>query len=188
MRQILCYNLFMFDLSVIDVKTMQLITILVISIVFWVLLQLFTKPLINNLSTGTPRGRRLRTLSNVVRPVISTMILVFAVFESLSVLGIDLAPLVAAAGVTGIAVGFGAQSLVKDVISGFFLLVEDQLDEGDEVEISGKRGVVKKISIRTIWLTEEDGTIDIIPSGSIVVVTNFSRTKIKKKSKKVDKK
>ena len=107
----------MFDPSLIDQKTMQLLSILLISIVVWTLLQLFTKPLVNIFSFGTPRGRRLRTLSNVIRTLVSTMILAFAIFESLSVLGIDLAPLVAAAGVSGLAIGFGAQSLVKHVIS-----------------------------------------------------------------------
>ena len=167
----------MFNLAAIDQKTIQLLSILLISIVVWTLLQIFTKPLVNIFSFGTPRGRRLRTLSNVIRTLVSTMILAFAIFESLSVLGIDLAPLVAAAGVSGLAIGFGAQSLVKDVISGFFLLAEDVFDEGDEIEITGKRGIVQKISLRTVWLKEKDETIDIIPSGSIVVVTNFSRSK-----------
>lgn len=176
----------MFDLSSLDQKTIQLVSILLISIVAWGLLQLFTRPLVNNFSIGTPRGRRFRTLSNVVRNIVATIILAFAIFESLSVLGIDLAPLIAAAGVSGLAIGFGAQSLVKDIISGFFLLAEDQFDEGDEIEISGKRGFVQKISLRTIWIKEKDGTIDIIPSGSIVVVTNYSRSPAKV-NKKVDK-
>lgn len=177
----------MLNFTLLDQKTMQLISVLVISLIVWLLLQIFTRPLVNNISTGSPRGRRLRTLSNVVRTVVSTLIVAFAVFESLSVLGINLAPLVAAAGVSGLAIGFGAQSLVKDVISGFFLLAEDQLDEGDEVEISGKRGIVKKISLRTIWLEEKNGTINVVPSGSIVIVTNFSRSTNPKKEK-LDKK
>ncbi len=178
----------MLNITVLDQRTMQLVSVLVISLVVWLLLQIFTRPLVNNISTGSPRGRRLRTLSNVIRTVVSTLIVAFAVFESLSVLGIDLAPLVAAAGVSGLAIGFGAQSLVKDVISGFFLLAEDQLDEGDEVEISGKRGTVKKITLRTIWLEEKDGTINVVPSGSIIVVTNYSRTTNTKSKEKLDKK
>ena len=173
----------MLNLAALDEKTMQLVSVLVISLVVFLLLQIFTKPLVNNISAGTPRGRRLRTLSNVVRTIVSTIILAFAIFESLSVLGVDLAPLVAAAGVSGLAIGFGSQALVKDVISGFFLLVEDQFDEGDEIEISGKRGIVQKISLRTIWLKEKDGTVNIIPSGSIVVVTNFSQVTSSKNKK-----
>lgn len=179
----------MLNLVSLDQKTMQLVSVLVISLVVFFLLQIFTKPLVNNFSAGTPRGRRLRTLSNVVRALVSTLILAFAVFESLSVLGVDLAPLVAAAGVSGLAIGFGSQALVKDIISGFFLLAENQIDEGDEVEISGKRGIVEKISLRTIWLKEKNSTVHIIPSGSIVLVTNFSRGyNAKNEKNKLDKK
>lgn len=177
----------MVDLILIDQKTIQLLTVLTIALIVWLILQIFIKKLVNNMAVGTPQGLRLTTLTSVVRSAISVLILGFTVFESLSILGVDLAPLIAAAGVSGLAIGFGAQTLVKDIISGFFILAEDQFRSGDEIEISGKRGVVQKVSLRTVWLREKDDTLHIIPSGSIVVVTNFTRQKTSKIKSKLDK-
>lgn len=179
----------MLSVPALDKQTLDLIMILFVSLVAWAILQLFIKRLIDAITTGTPRGRRLRTLSNVVRTIIGVLIVAFTIFESLSVLGVNLAPLIAAAGVSGLAIGFGSQALVKDVISGFFLLAEDQFDEGDEISISDKKGIVKKISLRTVWLEDSDGTIHIVPNGIITVVSNFSRKNVPDRpAKKLDKK
>jgi small conductance mechanosensitive channel len=164
-------------LPILDQTTYKLLTILVISLLAWGFLQFSTKAIVVGLSIGIPRGRRLRTLSSFVRTVGSTFIVAITVFEALGAVGFDLAPLIASAGVVGLAIGFGAQTLVKDVISGFFLLLEDQFDEGEEIEIGGKKGEVEKINLRTIWLRDKNGTLHIIPSGSIVNVSNFSRSK-----------
>jgi small conductance mechanosensitive channel len=87
-------------------------------------------------------------------------------------LEIDYAPFLVAAGGVSLAVGFGAQSLVKDVVTGFFLLMEEQFALGDYVEINGKTGTVEKISLRTIKFRSLDGTLNIIPNGSIANVSN----------------
>lgn len=173
-------------LRFVDERTLKLIFILIVSIIIWGVLQLLTRSIVVGISEGTPRGKRLRTLSGVIKAVISTLILGIAVFEALSVVGFDIAPLLASAGVVGLAVGFGAQTLVKDVISGFFMLVEDQFDDGDEVEIGGKKGIVERITLRTIWIRDKDDTVHVIPNGTVTVVSNFSRRK--GKSKGVDKK
>lgn len=175
----------MLNLSLLDQKTLNLLFVFGLSLAFWLALQLFTRQLVNNISIGSPHGRRFRTLSNLVRTVVSILILGFAVFESLSIFGVNLAPLAASAGVVGLAIGFGAQALIKDVISGFFLLAEDQFDEGDEIQISDKKGIVKKISLRTVWLEDKEGTLHIVPNGAINVVSNFSRKK--EPNKKLDK-
>ena len=164
-------------LADIDQKTIHLLIILVVAILFWLLVQILNKSLVNALAVGTPRGKRLRTLSQIVNNTLSSGIFVFVVLEILSSLGISLAPLLASVSIAGLAIGFGAQALVKDIISGFFLLAEDQFDEGDEIEVSGKRGLVEKISLRTLWLRDKDESVHTIPNGSIVTVTNFSRKK-----------
>ncbi|HEY4694784.1 MAG TPA: mechanosensitive ion channel domain-containing protein [Candidatus Nanoarchaeia archaeon] len=176
-----------YPFSVFDPTTTKLIYLFTVSLVLWGLLQLLTKTFVNQLAQGSPRGRRLRTLTSVVRTLISTVIIGFALFQTLSVLGFDLAPLLASAGIAAFAIGFGAQTLVKDIISGFFLLAEDQFDEGDEIEISGKRGLVEKITLRTVWIREKNGTLHMVPTGSITLVSNFSRGNSQKQREKLDK-
>ena len=160
-----------------------LVTILAVAILAWLELQLFTKALVDRITVGTPRGRRFHTLSNVLKAFVSVLILAFAVFETLKVLGGDLAPFLASAGVIALAIGFGSQALVKDIVSGFFLLAEDQFSEGDDVEISGKRGIVERMNIRTVYLRDQDGILHLVPNGSIAVVSNFSRQTKKVKEK-----
>ncbi len=161
--------------ALLDHNTLRLIYIFVLAVAIWVVFQLLASSIVRGISSGSPSGRRLRTLSSIVRTLGSTLIVGFAIFESLATVGVNITPIIASAGVVGLAIGFGAQTLVKDIITGFFLLVEDQFDEGDEIEISGKKGIVTKLTLRTIWLKEEDGTIHIIPAGSITTVSNFSR-------------
>jgi small conductance mechanosensitive channel len=90
-------------------------------------------------------------------------------------IGISIAPILATAGVAGIAVGFGAQSLVKDFFSGLFLLIENQVAEGDAVEVAGKSGIVEEITLRHIRLRDQDGSVHFIPNGIVTTVTNKSR-------------
>ncbi len=157
---------------------------LVALFVLWVVLQLLARTFVKSISEGSPRGKRLRTLTGVIRTLISTILIVVAVFQVLDNLGLNLAPLLASAGIAGLAIGLGAQALVKDIISGFFLLAEDQFDEGDEIEISGKRGQVEKITLRTIWVRETSGVVHIIPAGTINLVSNYSRVKDAQKGTK----
>jgi small-conductance mechanosensitive channel len=89
--------------------------------------------------------------------------------------GIDIGPILAAAGVLGLAVGFGAQSLVKDIISGFFILLEDQIRVGDVVAVGDKAGLVEKVNLRMIILRDLEGKVHYIPNGSIDVVTNLTK-------------
>jgi len=156
---------------------LRIFTIFVVALSAWVLTQVLTKSFVVWVAAGTPRGKRLRTLSGLVKSSVSVIILVIAVVMMLQEVGFSIAPLLASAGIVGITIGFGAQTLVKDILSGFFLLIEDQFDEGDEVEISGKKGTVKKVTLRTIWLQDKEGTIHVIPNGSIVMVSNFSKGK-----------
>lgn len=118
--------------------------------------------------------RRIATVSKVLRHSVSALILVVAAMLVLNQLGISIAPILGAAGVAGIAVGFGAQSLVKDFFAGVFLLLENQIRVGDVVEIAGKAGVVEELSLRRTKLRSYDGNVHYISNGLITTVTNMS--------------
>src|SRR5205814_8692760 len=100
------------------------------------------------------RSRRLRTLSGVVNSVTVFVVLFVATLEFLSILGLNLGPLLASAGIAGLAIGFGAQTLVKDVLNGFFILLEDQFSIGDTIRVAGVRGVVEQMSLRRTILRD----------------------------------
>ncbi|WP_407899935.1 mechanosensitive ion channel family protein [Ferrigenium sp. UT5] len=119
--------------------------------------------------------RRIETLARVFRYISTVVITLVAGMLVLSELGISIAPLLGAAGVVGIAVGFGAQSLVKDFFSGFFMLLENQVRVGDAVELAGKLGVVEEVTLRNTVLRDNEGNVHYIPNGEITVVTNKSR-------------
>lgn len=119
--------------------------------------------------------KRLDTLGRVFRYVTTVIITLTGGMLILSVVGISIAPILATAGVLGIAVGFGAQSLVKDYFNGFFLLLEDQIRQGDVVEVAGKGGLVEEMTLRYIRLRDYEGSVHIIPNGIVGTVTNRSR-------------
>lgn len=119
-------------------------------------------------------GQRVHTLSQVVRYALTVTIFVVAGILILSELGISVAPILGAAGVVGVALGFGAQSLVKDYFTGFFLLMENQLRVGDVVEAGGKSGAVEEVTLRYVRLRDYAGNVHYIPNGNISTVTNMS--------------
>ena len=158
-----------------EISTSRIVFVIVIGLFAWLATQLLTKGFVIAVSTGTPTGKRLTTLTGLIKAALSILIIAIAGFMILEEFGFNLAPLIASAGIVGLAIGFGAQALVKDIISGAFLLVENQFSEGDEVEISGKRGKVEKITLRTVRIRDKDGTLHTIPNGSITMVSNFSK-------------
>lgn len=119
--------------------------------------------------------KRSETLGSVIRYVLTVVILVVAAMMVLKEFGIDIGPVIAAAGVVGLAVGFGAQNLVQDVISGFFILLEDQIRVGDVVDVAGKTGVVEKVNLRMTILRDLQGSVHFIRNGHIDVVTNMTK-------------
>ncbi|MDO9467933.1 MAG: mechanosensitive ion channel family protein [Thiobacillus sp.] len=121
------------------------------------------------------RIKRLNTLEQVFRYAIAVIITLVTGMLVLSQLGISIAPILAAAGVLGIAIGFGAQSLVKDYFTGLFLLLENQVRQGDVVEIAGKGGLVEEMTLRYIRLRDYEGSVHYVPNGTIDSVTNRSR-------------
>jgi len=119
--------------------------------------------------------KRAQTLGSILRYVAVFAVLIVATITVLREFGIEIGPLLAAAGIVGLAVGFGAQSLVKDVISGFFILLEDQIRVGDVVQIAGKGGLVEKINLKTTILRDLAGNVHYVPNGNIDVVTNMTK-------------
>ncbi|GBC94985.1 putative MscS family protein YkuT [bacterium HR16] len=118
---------------------------------------------------------RIRTLGNLIRSIVEYTVLIIAVLMALRAIGIDITPLLATAGVAGLAVGFGAQRLVRDMISGFFLLAENQFAVGEVVTIGGITGVVEEVGMRTTHLRDEQGRMVVIANGDVNLVINHSR-------------
>jgi small conductance mechanosensitive channel len=119
--------------------------------------------------------KRAATLGRVFRYLVAVVVSLIAGMLVLGEIGISVAPILGAAGVVGLAVGFGAQSLVKDYFAGFFILLEDQIRHGDVVEIAGKSGFVEEITLRYVRLRDYDGNVHYIANGLISTVTNMSR-------------
>ncbi|MFC4601337.1 mechanosensitive ion channel family protein [Cohnella hongkongensis] len=120
------------------------------------------------------RTRRVQTLGRLLKNTSSYLINFITILLVLGEFHIQLAPLLAGAGVIGLAIGFGAQSLVKDVITGFFILFEDQFAVGDEIQTGSYKGTVELIGLRATRIRSWTGEVHIIPNGSINQVTNFS--------------
>ncbi|HZG72361.1 MAG TPA: mechanosensitive ion channel family protein [Chondromyces sp.] len=118
--------------------------------------------------------RRENTLMKLLQNVLTYVVYFIALINILSVLTFDIKGLIAGAGVVGLAIGFGAQSLVKDVITGFFIIFEDQFSVGDYVRIDQFEGTVEEIGLRTTKIKNFTGELHILPNGSITQVTNFS--------------
>jgi small-conductance mechanosensitive channel len=125
-------------------------------------------------SITTLREKRGRTISQLLRSVGRVVILTIAILLTFNVF-INIAPILAGAGILGLAISFGAQSLVRDIISGFFILLENQFAVGDVIEAAGKNGVVEKITMRVVMLRDLEGTMHVIPNGEMKVVSNKTR-------------
>jgi small conductance mechanosensitive channel len=119
--------------------------------------------------------KRIQTLSRAFRYLVSVVVWAVAGMLILSTLGISIAPILATAGVAGIAIGFAAQSLVKDYFTGFIMLTENQIRVGDVVNIAGIGGLVEEVTLRYVRLRDYDGNVHFVPNGAISTVTNMSR-------------
>ena len=148
-------------------------------IVGWLTAHLIKGPRNETKLAKIERRKRSKTLADLISFVIKLLIAVTAVYTVLTDLGIDLAPVIASAGLAGVALGFGAQTVVKDMLAGFFIILENQYRVDDVVQISGVgfpatpvEGTVRSITLRKTTLCDRDGNVHIIPNGSIVEVIN----------------
>jgi small conductance mechanosensitive channel len=119
--------------------------------------------------------KRAETLGRVFRYLVAVVVCLVAGMLVLSEIGISVAPILGAAGVAGLAIGFGAQSLVKDYFNGFFLLLENQIRQGDVVKIADHSGLVEEVTLRYVRLRDYDGNVHFVPNGEIRSVVNLSR-------------
>src|SRR5687767_209990 len=139
-----------------------------------------TRQLVHEMSSGTgldviERTKRAQTIGKLLQNTLATVVIVIAGLTALRQLGVDITPALTGAGIAGLAVGFGAQTLVRDVISGFFLILEDQVRVGDVAVVNGTGGLVEAINLRTIVLRDEEGTVHVFPNGEIKTLANKSK-------------
>ena len=120
-------------------------------------------------------AKRAETLGRVFRYLVAVVVTLIAGMLVLAELGVSVAPILGAAGVVGLAVGFGAQSLVKDFFTGFFLLLENQIRQGDVVRLGEHAGLVEELTLRYVQLRDYDGNVHFVPNGTITTVVNMSR-------------
>jgi moderate conductance mechanosensitive channel len=157
----------------------KLIVILVVAFILVRLLALISRRLRNyQHAEALPSGMRaqqLRTMADVINSVGNFVIYLVALLQLLPLFGVDVKPILASAGIAGLAVGFGAQTLVKDMINGFFIILENQFDVSDVVKIAGVTGTVENMTLRRTMLRDSNGTVHIIPNSEIKVVSNLTR-------------
>ena len=125
--------------------------------------------------TGPDEIGRVETLARAFRNAAVIVIFILAGTLVLNELGVSIAPILATAGVAGIAIGFGAQSLIKDYFNGFFLLLDDQIRQGDVVQVAGVGGLAEEVTLRYVRLRDVEGHVHYIPNGEIRLVTNRTR-------------
>ncbi len=136
--------------------------------------KVITKRVQNNV-TSAESEKRARTLMDILRGSLKVALWILFIIFLLKEIGLDVAPLLAGAGILGLAVGFGAQELVRDVISGFFMLFEDQIRTGDVAIINGVGGAVEKIELRTVTLRDLQGVVHIFQNGKINTLSNMTK-------------
>ena len=168
-------------LNALDWRALVAVRILVIALIAWVVLAMLGRLVrlfherVTLRMQDTEALKRTNTLSRAFRYLATVVVSLIAGMLILSELGVSVAPILGAAGVVGIAIGFGAQSLVKDYFTGFFILLENQIRQGDVVEIAGKSGVVEELTLRFVRLRDYEGDVHFVPNGLITLVTNKSR-------------
>ena len=152
--------------------------VVILSVLAWEFASgLIARSLAETNADGSPRkmGSRARTLLPLLRRSILIALIIFSGLIILAEIGIDIAPLLAGAGVLGLAIGFGSQALVRDIITGLFILIEDTIAVGDVVTVGGHTGIVEDLSIRTIRLRDVSGTVHTVPFGDVTTVENFTK-------------
>jgi small-conductance mechanosensitive channel len=121
------------------------------------------------------RTKRAQTLGRLLQKTLSIVVMGIAVLMVLRELDVDITPVLTGAGIVGLAVGFGAQTLVRDIISGFFVILEDQVRVGDVATVNGQGGLVEEVNLRTIVLRDETGTVHVFPNGEVKTLANSSK-------------
>lgn len=170
------------------VNLLQILTIVIVSyllckitkpVIGWITKHILKAPRDETNLAKLERRKRAKTLADLISVIVKSLIVVTAVYSILTEIGINMAPVIASAGIAGAAIGFGAQQVIKDTLAGFFIVLENQYRVDDVVQISGLgfpatpvEGTVRSITLRKTTLRDRDGNVHIIPNGQIVEVTN----------------
>lgn len=157
---------------------LQIVVILLLTVIALKIAVFFSNRLVAALShrkQDTEYQKRTETLGSVIRNTLRVVIFAATSMMIMNELGIEIGPILAAAGIVGLAVGFGAQNLVQDMISGFFILMEDQIRVGDVIQTAGKGGLVEKVNLRMTVLRDLGGNVHFIRNGKIDIVTNMTK-------------
>lgn len=166
-------------LQVLLIAVVAVIAILVLRKVVFMSVQGFMERRAVETGTGTlapvELERRVNTIARLVVKVGGGIIIVIAVLMALGEFGVDIGPAIAGLGVVGIAVGFGAQTLIRDWLAGIFIVLENQYSEGDHVRIAGVDGIVEDFGLRRTTLRDPEGVVHTVPNGAIVVSSNLTR-------------
>jgi small conductance mechanosensitive channel len=167
------------DLGELLRKLIQIAFVWILAFGAWWVVRLISRRILQAVDDGdddtlTEREQRGQTLSQLLKSLGRVLIFAVALLLSLNIF-INIGPLLAGAGILGLAISFGAQSLVKDIITGFFFLLEAQFAVGDVIEVAGKSGVVERMTLRVVMLRDVHGSVHIIPNGQVVTVTNMTR-------------
>ena len=157
-------------------SALQIIIIICLALIIVKVTRKLVDKLFVNRTTGPIRisERRENTLKKLIKNVVAYVVYFMAIVMILGVFEFEVGPLLAGAGVLGLAIGFGAQNLVRDIISGFFIIFEDQFSVGDYVAVAGIEGTVEEIGLRTTKVLSWTGEMNIIPNGNLTQVTNYS--------------
>ena len=155
----------------------NIFVVVILGFVGWKTISVLIKKKLNSAQKikDEVQGQRINTLFGILKNFVSVTIFIVILMLVLSELGIEIGPLLAAAGVVGLAVGFGAQTLVKDIITGLFVVLEGQVTIGDIVEVAGHSGTVEAITIRTIRLRDVQGHLHVIPFSEVTTVKNITQ-------------
>jgi small-conductance mechanosensitive channel len=143
--------------------------------IFRLIIRRFKERIVPPEEVEMERAKRTETLARILLQIVRIVVIVAAVLMCLKEVGIDIGPLLAGVGIVGLAVGFGAQSLVKDIISGFFILLENRMNVGDVVKIAGEAGLVESVGLRVTVLRDLEGKVHVIPNGEITTLTNMTK-------------
>jgi moderate conductance mechanosensitive channel len=166
------------SIEFLHVKAPKILLILVIAIFVLRLVHKLTAGMValrvRRLPPGI-RGQQIATLASVLNSVANFVVWFVAILTVLDLVKLNLGPLLASAGIAGLAIGFGAQTLVKDFINGFFVLLEDQYNIGDAVRMAGVKGTVEDMTLRRTVLRDDDGTLHTIPNSQVQIVSNMTR-------------
>lgn len=153
----------------------HLLVVLAVAVALWVVVASILEHSLGRGARGGPNSARQETLLVLIRNALAIVVVTMAVMVALSQIGVDIGPLIAGAGVIGLAIGFGSQKLVADIVTGIFIQIENALNTGDWVDLAGYSGTVERLTIRSVSLRGLDGTLHVVPFSSASAVSNYNR-------------